>query len=74
MSDNISNARDLLRESLSPFFKGKTADSRLSEATEAALASIEHLINTQASSPKKLGATVMTESASANKRVSPRNI
>ncbi len=73
--DALDAARTLLNESLSPFFKGKTAEKRLQAATNAALESISHLITTTSdASKRKLGVTVMTESASSNKKVSPRNI
>lgn len=73
--DALTSARHALKESLRPFFKGKNAEQRLEDAALAALQSIDHLITTQPeASNRKLGATVMTESASANKRVAPRNI
>lgn len=73
--DALQNARGLLKESLRPFFKGKTAEERLEKATAAALESVSHLITTRADAPKnKLGVTVMTESASANKRIAPRRM
>ena len=73
--DALSKARGLLKESLRPHFKGKTAEARLEKATEAALESISHLITTRTDAPtKKLGVTVMTESASANKNIAPRSV
>jgi len=73
--DALQNARGLIKESLKPFFKGKTAEERLEKATAATLEAIGHLVTTRTDAPKnKLGVTVMTESASANKRIAPRRI
>ena len=64
-----------LTESLKPFFKGKNSSERLTEAVAAAATSIAHLVTTRENVPnKKLGATVMTESASANKNIAPRAV
>lgn len=73
----IDAARERIREALTPHFRGKTADGRVDAAVSDVLISIEHLI-THKDEVKKgpLGATVMTEAASAVKApgITPRNL
>ena len=68
--------RTNLRESLKPYFKGKGAASRLEEAIIVATNSIGHMLTMRKVRDKPLGATVMTEGASAVKRrgSAPRSI
>lgn len=74
-NDALQHAVEKLREALKPHFKGRNAPARLEAATADALQAINHLITTRNDAPKnKLGATVMTEGASANKTIPPRTV
>ncbi len=68
--------RGVLRESLTPYFKGKNAASRLEEAVNTATNSIGHMLTMRPVRKEALGATVMTEGASAIKKRGsvPRNM
>lgn len=68
--------RQCLRESLTPYFKGKSASSRLEEAVQVATNSISHMLTQRAIRKDPLGATIMTEGASYTKKPGsvPRNI
>lgn len=74
--DVVELCRTHLRESLKPYFKGKAAASRLDEAVIVATNSIEHMLTMRTVRKQPLGATVMTERASAVKKrgSTPRNI
>ena len=68
-SDAIEVAREQLNEALKPFFRGKNANARHAEAVAKALSSIQYLITVNPAPTKgPMGATVMTEGASLNKR------
>lgn len=60
--------RENLRESLKPYFKGKGAANRLEEAVQVATSSISHMLTMRPVRKEPLGATIMTESASAVKK------
>ena len=67
--DNVMElCREVLRESLAPFFKGKNAANRLEEAVHAATNSVGHLLTLRPVRKEPLGATIMTEGASAVKK------
>ena len=69
----LDAARVAIKDALRPYLFGKTADKRLEDATADVLSSIEHMISSDAKKAP-LGATIMTESASMNKKNAPRNI
>lgn len=60
--------RECLRESLSSYFKGKNAASRLEEAVHVATNSISHMLTVQSVRKSPLGATIMTEGAATPKK------
>jgi len=68
--------RTALRESLAPYFKGKNAANRLEEAVQVATNSVGHMLTMRAVRKDPMGATIMTEGASAVKKRGsvPRNI
>ena len=73
----LDAARECIKEALTPYFKGKTSEDRLEDATANVLVSISHLITARDDVKKKpLGATVMTEQASGTIRpgIAPRTI
>jgi len=75
--DNVMElCRQCLRESLSPYFKGKNSANRLEEAVAVATNSIGHMLTQRVVRKDPLGATVMTEGASAIKKRGsvPRNM
>lgn len=66
VSEALQNATsDALRGSLSPYFKGRGAEARLEKAVADAVESIKFLLGENKKAP--LGATIMTEDASAKK-------
>lgn len=69
-------ARENLYESLLPYFKGKNKEERLDRAVNDALNSISHMLSLESARKNPLGATVMTEGASATKKAGsqPRNL
>lgn len=70
-------ALECIKEALAPHFKGKNSDERLNEAANAALGSVAHMITVRQDVKKKpIGATVMTEQASAVIRpgIAPRSM
>ncbi len=78
--DAVEVAHQKLTEVLAPFFKGKTAKTRLKDAVTQSIAAIAGLITTREVTGRKLGGTVMTEAASTRNPVTglytkpPRNI
>lgn len=62
-NDPVEVARQLIREALDPFFKGPRRAKRMQDAANSAINSIVHLIKTTPGG-KKIGAAVMTETAS----------
>jgi hypothetical protein len=68
--------RENLRESLKNYFKGKNAANRLEEAVRVATNSIGHMLTMRPVRKDPLGATIMTERASAVKKrgSTPRNM
>lgn len=75
--DNVLElCRQCLRESLLPYFKGKNANDKLEAAVGVATNSIGHLLTQRPVRKDPLGATVMTEGASAIKKRGsiPRNM
>lgn len=60
--------RENLRVSLRPYFKGKAAQDKLEEAVNVATNSISHMLTMRAVRSSPLGATIMTERASAVKK------
>ena len=69
-------ATENVAAALAPFIKGKNVNLRLAEATAAVVSSIEHMLTMREVRQQPLGATVMTEGASARKEPGsvPRNI
>jgi hypothetical protein len=65
-----------LTEALGPYFSGKKKEENLKLAVQACINSISHMLTMQDVRKSPLGATVMTESASAVKRRGsvPRNM
>ena len=72
--DTVTMAGENIAAALKPFFVD--SDEKLAEATKAALDSINHMLTMREVRQSRLGATVMTESASARKRPgsTPRHI
>jgi len=68
--------RGNLREALRPYFKGKDAASRLEDAVAVATNSIGHMLTMRPVREGPVGATIMTERASAVKKPgsAPRNM
>lgn len=67
-NNGVEVVKQLLKESLTPFFKGRAA-SKLDGAVDAAAESIAHLVTIRENVKKnKLGVTVMTENASMGPR------
>jgi hypothetical protein len=64
-NDPVEIARQLIRDSLSPYFKGPKRAERMQNAANDIVEAIVHLIQTTPATQKgRLGATVMTETAS----------
>jgi len=60
--------REVLRESLKPYFKGKHAGANLEQAVWTATSSIGHMLTTRAVRKNPLGVTIMTEGASMKRK------
>lgn len=77
-NDPIELAKGIIREALAPYFKGSRNVKRHKNATEDVLEAVSHLVKTSPAPKNRLGATVMTESASqrnphtGNHNVPPR--
>lgn len=63
-ADAVEVAREKLTVALGPYFKGKTAPKRLSNAVNDCIEVIAGFITTREVTGQKLGGTVMTEAAS----------
>ena len=78
--DAIDTVRNKLIIVLGPFFYGKGREKRLEKAVDNCISTIAGFITTRESPKQKLGATVMTESASTRNPVTgyfdkpPRNL
>lgn len=72
--ENIDAVRKLVREALSGYVGGKNKEAKLEEATTEVVGAISHLITLHETKPKRLGATIMTESASVSKVAKPRTV
>ncbi len=72
--DTVNMASENIAAALKPFFVG--SDKKLPEAVTAVLNSIKHMLTMREVRQSPLGATVMTESASARKQPgsTPRHI
>jgi hypothetical protein len=62
-TDPVEVVRAQLKVSLAPYFKGKVMESKLTEAVDKAVVSIQSLIRIDSVKPGNKGATVMTEDA-----------
>ena len=64
-NDPVVIAGQLIMEALGPYFKGPKRAERMKKAADDAINAIVHLIKTTPATQKgRLGATVMTETAS----------
>ena len=64
-NDPVEVTRASIKKVLKKYFKGPNASSRLEKATNDVMGEIVHMIKTTPGTNKKLGASVMTEAASA---------
>lgn len=72
MNDQVNTARTLIRDVLKE--KTRYADAKIDGITDEILDAITHLFATNTAPAKKLGATVLTETAAANYKTKPRQV